>query len=435
MKLQNRIIVCAALTAIAAALLAFTPAPAQAQSGTRIDGIVAWVGGEIITLSELDMQMIRLALRSRIDVNDKDLRRRVLDDMISRKLILAQAELDSVTVSEEQVTAQLEEQIRMYTQNYGSVQKLEEAAGMTVAQMKREFRDDIRKNLMIENLQRERIGPVSVTNREVEEFFRVYKDSLPQVPEQVQLRQITVFPRVLDVFKDAARAKAVSILDSLTGGADFAELARRNSDDPGSAVKGGDLGEARRGFFVRDFEEAVFALKPGETSGIVETEFGFHIIRLLERRGELVRPAHILVRVQKTGESDEAAKLVLKDLRARILAGEDFAAVAKEHSQDVISRSAGGDMGLLEVGQLGDEMRVIQQNLEPGQMCEPTRVTVGTEYAFLIVRLESRIPPHAPTLKDDYSRIAGYARIFKQNKLYTDWIESIKGSVTWKVNL
>ena len=141
------------------------------------------------------------------------------------------------------------------------------------------------------------------------------------------------------------------------------------------------------------------------------------------------------MRVQKTGESDEAAKVVLSALRARVLAGEDFAALARESSQDAGSRSVGGDLGVLEVGQLADDMRVIQQNLAPGQVSEPTRIALERDYAFVIVRLESRIPPHAPSLKDDYARIAGYARIFKQNKLYADWIESIKGSVTWRVNL
>ncbi|MBL0174065.1 MAG: peptidylprolyl isomerase [Ignavibacteria bacterium] len=407
--------------------------PAASAQDKPIDKIVAVVGNEIITKSELDLQIIRMSMRNKVDINDPALRAKVLEEMISRKLILAQAVLDSVTVSDEQVTAQLNEQIRMFEQQYGSTQRLEQAAGMTIAQMKREFREDIRKNLMVETLQREKFGAIAVSNREVEEFFRAYRDSLPQVPEQVHLRQITVFPRVLDTFKDAARRKAEALADSLRAGADFADLAKRTSDDAGSARNGGDLGEARRGVFVKEFEEAVFALKPGEISPVVETPFGFHIVKLMERKGEAVRAQHILIRVQKTGESDDAAKQKLLALRARILAGEDFVVLARAESQDEATRNLGGDLGLLEVQQLGDDMKLIQQKLKDGEISEPSKITFERDYGFALVQLTRRISPHAPTLKDDYQRIMNFARIYKQNKLYLDWIGSIKNSVYWKM--
>ena len=407
--------------------------PAASAQDKTIDKIVAVVGNEIITKSELDLQIIRMSMRNKVDINDPALRAKVLEEMISRKLILAQAVLDSVTVSDEQVTAQLNEQIRMFEQQYGSTQRLEQAAGMTIAQMKREFREDIRKNLMVETLQREKFGAIAVSNREVEEFFRAYRDSLPQVPEQVHLRQITVFPRVLDAFKDAARRKAEALADSLRAGADFADLAKRYSDDAGSARNGGDLGEARRGVFVKEFEEAVFALKPGEVSPVVETPFGFHIVKLMERKGEAVRAQHILIRVQKTGESDDAAKQKLLALRARILAGEDFVVLARAESQDEATRNLGGDLGLLEVQQLGDDMKLIQQKLKDGEISEPSKITFERDYGFALVQLVRRISPHAPTLKDDYQRIMNFTRSYKTNKLMFEWIESIKSSVYWKM--
>ncbi|MDH7515805.1 MAG: peptidylprolyl isomerase [Bacteroidota bacterium] len=418
-------------------LTALLVIPALAAYAQRpvLDRIVAVVGDEIITQSELDLQMLRLTVQGRGEQADEAMRRRVLEDMIGRKLILAQAVLDSVKVTDEQVDAQLDEQIRMFLQSYGSIERLEQAAGMTIAQMKREFREDIRKSIMVEMLQREKIGPITVTHREVEDFFRAYRDSLPLVPEQVHARQIIMFPRKLPASREAARVRADALLDSLRKGADFGELARRYSDDPGSARLGGDLGEARRGVFVRAFEEAAFALKPGEISPVVETEFGFHIIKLLDRQGERIHPMHILVRIQQTAESDSAVIRELTDLRRRILAGEDFETLARTYSQEPVTRPRGGDLGLVETTQLSEAMRLAQQNLAEGEVSEPFKLPVDKDYAFAIVQLLRRIPPHPPNLADDYQRIANYARIVKQNNAYNEWVESIKRNVYWKVLL
>lgn len=407
----------------------------HAQVAKHIDKIVAVVGNEIITLSELEIQILRLGMRSKIDSQDPALRRRVLDELINTKLMLAQAVLDSVAVSEEMVTAQVNEQIRNLEQTYGGTSQLEQTAGMTVAQLKREYREDVRKKLMIESLQREKFGTVTVTNREVEEFFQAFRDSLPQIPEQVHLRIIAQYPRVTDDLKEATRKKALALLDSLRDGSDFAELARRHSDDVGSARNGGDLGLARRGVFVKEFEEAAFNLQPGELSDVIETQFGFHIIKLNEKKGEAIRTSHILLRIEKTAESDAIVIERLKHLRERILAGEVFAALAREHSEDPLTKQLGGDMQLVEVAQLSADLRLIQQKLAEGEISQPEKITMDRDYAIAIVKLEKRIPPHAPNLKDDYQRIMNFARIFKQNDLYTEWLQSLRKSVYWNVFL
>jgi peptidyl-prolyl cis-trans isomerase SurA len=417
----------------AAFLLLACAAPVFAQQGRVIDRIVAVVGNEVITQTELDFQMMRLSLRNPVTPNDTATRRRVLEELINQKLVLAQAILDSVSVSDEQVNNRLSEQIRYYEQQYGSVEKLEQAVGMSVTQMKREFREEIRKRLMIDALQNERFGTVAVTNREVEEFYRQYLDSIPRVPEQVQLRQITLFPRVGESFKTAAQQKAQRLLDSLRHGADFAALSTSASDDAGSAANGGDLGFARRGVFVKEFEEAAFALQPGELSPVVETQFGFHIIKMVERKGESIRVQHILVRVQRGGDTDSSTVRALQDLRRRAAAGEDFAALAKEHSEDVSTKNMGGDLGLLEIEQLSDDMKTAQQSLRAGEITPPVRLAFDRDYGYAIIQLVRRVAPHRAVLPDDYTRVAGYARIYKQNRLYADWIDEIRGNVYWKI--
>lgn len=419
------------MRAIFLVLAFFFSATLCAQDARVLDRIVAVIGDEIITESELQLQLLQAGARG---TDDASLRTRILDAMMSDKLVLAQAVLDSVDIPQEEVTRRLEQQVKMLARRYGSEQKLEQAAGMSIAQMKREFREDIRKRLMIEMIQQQKFGVVEVTHREVVEFFQTYADSLPPVPEQVELRQIAMFPRVTDAFRDAARDKTRRLLDSLKGGADFAELAKRYSDDVGSARNGGSLGLARRGVFVKEFEEAAFNLEVGQLSEVVETQFGFHIIKLAERKGEAIVPLHILIKVQKTGESDQSVIDSLNALRQRILDGASFEELALRYSEDEDSRKSGGSLGVVEVEKLTDEMKLVQQNLRAGEISAPVKITMERDYAYAIVQLQRRIAQHAATLEGDYQSIVGLARMYKTNRLYSEWLASIRNNVYWKVN-
>ena len=182
----------------------------------------------------------------------------------------------------------------------------------------------MKKNLLAQKLQQQRFSNSQIGRLEVEEFYRTYKDSLGDVPEEVELAHIFVKPKFDDVAKNEARKKMNLLLDSLKAGVSFEDLAKRHSQDPGSAEQGGDLGFVRRGLFVKEFETAVFSLKDMEISGIVETDFGLHLIQLLERRGDAVHPRHILLRIERTQASDDSTIAFLKTLRTRILAGENF---------------------------------------------------------------------------------------------------------------
>ncbi|MFZ1731460.1 MAG: peptidylprolyl isomerase [Bacteroidota bacterium] len=404
----------------------------RAQDAAVLDRVVAVVGSEIITESELQLQMLQ-ATRTNPTGQDPSLRTRVLDAMMNDKLVLAQAEIDSLQVPPEEISRRLDEQVQRLTRYYGSEERFVEAVGMTVAQMKREYRDDIRKRIMIEMIQQQKLGDIEITHREVEEFYRTYGDSLPPVPEQVELRQIVMFPRVTEAFKEAARQKAQNILDSIRAGADFEEMAKKYSDDLGSARNGGNLGLARRGVFVKQFEEAAFALEPGQVSELVETQFGFHIIKLIEKKGEAVRPLHILIKVAKTGESDQSVIDTLNALRQRILDGASFEDIAMQYSEDEDTRKFGGSLGAIEVGELSDEMKKVQQDLKVSEISEPVKLTIARDYGYAIVQLEKRIAQHPATLDSDYSRVANFAKIFKQNRMYAEWIEKIKENVYWKV--
>ncbi len=403
-----------------------------------LDRVVAVVGDEMILQSQLEQQIQFFVLNNKLDPNTPGLPEQVLQSMINEKLIVAKAIEDSVVVSEEEVTQQLEAVIRERVQAVGSEERLEQYYGMPISRIKREFRDEMRNSLLAQKLQQQRFGAAHIGRLEVEEFYRTYKDSLGDVPEEVELAHILVKPKFDETAKAEARKKMQALLDSLKAGVPFEDLARRHSQDPGSAPQGGDLGLVRRGLFVKEFESAVFGLKEGQVSDIVETEFGLHIIQLLERRGDAVHPRHILLRIERTQASDDSAIAFLRSLRQRILAGESFADVAKKYSEDPETANIGGNVGVVELSQLQQFDKTYYETvmaMKPGEISEPVKVTVGSQYAYQIIWLKSRTPAHKPTLEQDYRRIENIALNFKRQKEYAAWIEELKKDIYWESRL
>ncbi len=251
-----------------------------------IDEVAAVVGNEIIMKSELDYQVKLTAAQQKINPSTPGLEQKVLDQMIDEKLAYAQALLDSITVSDDEVNQRIDYQINYFEQQYGSKEKVEQLYGMSIEKIRRTLEDPVRKQKVVQNLEQKKFGDVNASRREVQEFFNTYKDSIGVIPEKVQVAHIFMVPKATAAMKEQAKAKAEAILDSIKHGADFAEMAKKYSEDPGSAAEGGDLGWVGKGVFYPEFEAAAFALKPGELSGVVESPVGFHIIQMIERRGD-----------------------------------------------------------------------------------------------------------------------------------------------------
>jgi peptidyl-prolyl cis-trans isomerase SurA len=406
---------------------------AQAQTKPVLDEVAAVVGNEIILKSELDYQVQLTAYQNKLDPNDPALRKRVLEALIDDKLILAQAILDSVTVTDDEVSRQLDSRIQNLIKQLGSQQKVEEVYGMSINKIRAEFKDDMRKQLIIEKLKQQKFGDMKVSAADVRNFYDTYKDSLPQIPEQVTLSHIFIVPKPSGKARDQAYSLAKSLLDSLRNGADFAELAKKYSQDPGSASSGGDLGWAKRGQFVPEFEHAVFDLKPGEISDIVETQFGFHIIQLLDRRGDQVHVRHILIQIPHLQSDDDSVIVLLDSLRARAMAGESFAKLAQEYSQDQDTKELGGDLGTLTIDQLEPSFLATVNKLKVGEISEPEKITYGRSYGYHIIYLRNRIPPHKVSLNEDYNRLASMALSMKQNEAYQNWINKLKSQIYLKI--
>ncbi len=404
-------------------------------NGQVLDRIVAVVDNEIILESELNAQVQFFIFNNKLDPNTTGLKEQVLQSMVNEKLILAKAIEDSVVVSDDEVQSQLDQVIQQRVQQFGSEAKLEEVYAMPISRIKREFREEMRKNLLTQRLQQQRYGATSISRRQVEEFFRTYKDSIGQVPEEVELAHIFIKPGFDKTAHDVARAKAQAILDSITAGTDFAELAKRHSEDPGSATQGGDLGFVRRGQFVKEFEAAVFSLGEKQLSGLVETEFGIHIIQLLDRRGDAVHPRHILIRVPRTESSDKVAITLLDSLRNVLLAGANFAELAKKYSQDEATALVGGSLGTAELDGIDKELYPTVAVLKEGDISKPAKLVSGNNYGYHIVWMKRRTPAHALTIDGDYQRIEAIALNYKRTKDYQTWLEELKGKIYWQSRL
>ena len=412
------------------ALLAGTASRAQ-----TLDRIIAVVDEEVILQSELEAQLQFFALNNRVDPSTPGLRDQVLESMITERLIIAKAREDSVTVTDEEVQKQLDMVLQQRIQQVGSEARLDEIYGMPISRIRLEFRDEMRKNLIAQKLQQQRFSETSIGRRAVEQFYRTYQDSLPRVPEEVELSHILIIPSVSDAARQATRNRLVSLRDSILAGADFADIARRHSEDPGSAPAGGDLGLVRRGLFVKEFEGAVFSLDEGQISDIVETPFGLHLIQLLERRGDAVRARHILLRMERTPVDDDSARATLARLRERALAGESFAELARQYSQDEQTRLVGGELGVFEIDDLDPELARTVDGVQEGEITPPSRISVGSSYGFHIVQVKRRTAPHEMSLEQDYRKLEALAMNYKRVQDYQDWIAELKKQIYWKIYL
>lgn len=402
-----------------------------------IDKIVAVVDDEIILQSELEFQVNMYAAQRGIDPASNDIKKQILNSMIDEKLVYAQSEIDSIVVSDEEIEQRIDYQIQVFQQQYGSIQKIEEMYGMSIEKIKRELRDDVRKNLMVQRMRQTKFGSVEATRREVENFFETFKDSIGLIPEKLSIYHIFKNPKTTERIKEKSRELAQSLLDSIKAGADMSELARKYSDDPGSAALGGDLGFVKRGVFYPEFEAAAFSLAEGEYSEVVESPVGFHIIYLEERRGESIHTKHILIKIEPDEDADLEAISFLSDLRDSIINGKGtFGEYAKKFSDDEQTAAYGGDLGTFYLNQLDKNLLDIVSKLQEGDISFPRRLEYGPgTYGYHIVYLKERVPQHPASLGEDFKQLNNLATEYKKQKEYDKWIKELKKRIYWEIKL
>jgi len=402
-----------------------------------IDKIAAVVGDEIITQSELEFQVNIFAAQRRVDATTPGLKNQVLNALIEEKLVYTQANLDSITVTDDEVKSRIDYQLEVFKQQHGSLAKVEEVYGMSVEKIRRELQDGVRKNIMVQKLQEKNFSDVETSRREVEDFFNLFQDSLGVIPEKVQIAHIFRNPRKSETIKLKFKKFAESLLDSIKNGADFAALAKQYSEDPGSASQGGDLGFVKRGVFYPEFESVAFALNENEISNVIESPVGFHIVQLLEKRGESIHTRHILIKIKNDEEADLNTIQFLSDIRDSIIHGKgQFSYYAKKYSEDEDTKKFGGELGTFYINQLDKAFLDAVAQLKENEISFPRRFEYSADnYGYHIVYLRERIAQHKADLKMDYDELKRLADEYKKQKLYEKWIAELKDNIFWEVRI
>ncbi|MCS6990579.1 MAG: peptidylprolyl isomerase [Chitinophagales bacterium] len=400
-----------------------------------VDKVVAIVNDRIILWSDVEQAYLQLAEHpagSDID----ELRCRLLDQMMIEKLLVRQAEIDSIIISDDQVEQELDQRIRYFSAMVGSQEKLEAYYGKSILELKEEFRDQIRERQMADRMRSTIVEGIKVTPSEVAAYFYgLPADSLPYFNTEVEVMQLVIYPKVNDLVKSYARSRAEELLARVKKGEDFAALARTYSKDPASAEQGGDLGFVSRGELDPSVEAAAFALKnPFEVSNVVESRYGFHIIQLLERRGGRIRIRHILIKPEITTYDIARASRLVDSIYGLLRHGVySFERAVGLFSEDEQSRSNGGLLinpttqsswfELTDLAAMDPALVPALDTLQQGQFTTPMlfRNRQG-ESGFRILYLKSRKPPHQANLRDDFERIQHMALAHKQMQVVELWL-------------
>ena len=420
----------------------------QAQKKT-IDKVVAVLGNNIILLSELNQQYAQY-LNSGQPV-EESAKCYILQQMLVQKLLKQQAEIDSVMVDDGQVDNELDRRMRMQIQRAGGQDRLEEFLNKSVLQYKDEIRPDVKDQLIANKMQGKITELVSVTPLEVKKYFDSYKkDSLPDIPTEFEIGQIVLYPQMTKAEKQKYYDKIDALRLRVKSGEDFGFLAKTYSEDPGSAPDGGDLGFFDRTVMVKEFTAMAFKMKAGEVSPVFETENGFHILQVIERRGEQVHARHILIRPQTNPQSLERVKLHADSIYNNIVTTDKlkklpFSAAASLYSDDKETKYNGGMMlfadnvtqrtTFIPADKVDPKIFLTVDTMTVGGISKPFLFTGedGKE-GYKLLFLKSKIPPHKGNLDQDYAKFKEQAQNVKMNKVLSEWFEKRRESTYIKID-
>lgn len=408
--------------------------------GNVVDKSIALVGGELITLSDLEAQ-VRLEGGYSSYASNKAVRCETLERMMESKLLLNQARIDSLTFNAEMVNAELNQRIDMLRTNFGGDEELEKAFGKPMYKLREEWQRQLQEQSLTQSEQQEIARSVpALTPHDVKQYLdTVDVSSLPMIPVKYQMSQICVYPD-REAAAIAVRERLLSIRERIINGEKFSTLARLYSEDPGSARKGGELGMASKSIFWPEFSDVAMSLKPGTISQIVETPDGFHIIEVLEKKGDMFNARHILIKPEYTIEDREKAFSRLDSLRTAIVDSTiTFEMAARFYSEDPATRTNGGQMSdpatgssYFEIDQLKPQDYAAVDGLQPGEISAPIE-SLDNEgrsgnTVYKIVRLDKIVPAHAATFENDYTELLGLVtnakRIEAVNKFVDEKISS-----------
>ncbi|MBT6365544.1 MAG: peptidylprolyl isomerase [Bacteroidetes bacterium] len=413
---------------------------ASAQPQT-VDGVAAIVGGDVILKSDIDEQY---DVFNRQNFGKPVSYCEVFEELLFQKLLIHHAAIDSISIGEEEVEANMDRRIQQLIMQMGDQKKLEDFYEKSVVEIKEDMRTLIKEQLTAQRMQMTVVEGIEVTPSEVREYYEnLPADSIPLISAEVELSQIVKFPELSDEAEQEVIAKLKELKERIENGTSFSSMAILYSEDPGSNKKGGEYQGIQRGVFVKEFEAVAFNLRKGEISDPFKTEFGYHIVQLLEKRGEELDLRHILIKPKLTQENLQEAKNFLDSVSVAITNGEmTFEEASRRFSDDEQTRFNGGQMSnfqsgnnKFEVSQLDRGLFALISSLEDDEISEASFYrTEDQREAFRIVRLDANYEPHKANLDLDFTRIKGFALQQKQAKTVEDWKNEKLADTFVKIN-
>jgi peptidyl-prolyl cis-trans isomerase SurA len=405
----------------------------KAQNEKVIDEIAALVGSHPVYWSDVEAQYAQAKAQG-MTGDPFTLRCDIFENLVFQKLLVYQAEVDSLVVSDEQVNSELDRRLRYYIQQFGSQQKLEEFYDKSLDEFKNELREPLRLELLSQQEQGKIVESVKMTPNETKDYFNGLKqDSIPIVPTEYEIGEIVKTPVVGPAQLKEARDKLIAIRVRVMKGEKFSTLAVLYSEDPGSAARGGELGFFSRGSMAPEFESAAFNLKnKNDISEVIKTKFGYHLLQLIERKGDFVNVRHILI-IPKVSPDDLVAAAAKLDSIAELIRTDSitFNKAAMMYSDDpgkvnggLIQSQSSGNTSLA-ADELDPKVFFVIDKLKPGEISNsvPYSTEDGTQ-AYRILYLKTRTEPHKANMKEDYNKIQAWALENKKQKVMAEWIES-----------
>ena len=410
--------------AVAAAVLSCA-ASAQKYTGGLIDKSIAVVGNEMIMLSDIEQEV--QMRRAQGLASDRDIRCELLEQMLVSKLFLMQARVDSLTVNQDAVEGDLSNRIDQIRTQLGGDEQVEKYFGKPLYKLREEWRRTIEDQNLTMMMQQQIASKIpEMTPYDVEKYIeKTDPEDLPVVPVKYQLSQICIYPD-REAANNAVKERLLAIRERIINGEKFSTLARIYSQDPGSARRGGELGMASKSIFWPAFSDAAMSLRPGVVSQIVETPDGFHIIEVLEKKGDMFNARHILMKPEYTSEDREKAFKQLDSLKTEILDSNiPFELAARFYSEDPATRTNGGQMAdpntgsaYFEIDQLKPQDYNAIKDLKEGEISEPVESLdnegrggmTGGNTVYKIIKVDKIIPAHTASFDNDYDLLLSQAR-------------------------
>lgn len=407
-----------------------------------IDKVVAVVGGDMILASDIEQEVMRLKMQGSLP--EGDAKCEILDQLLIQKLLLNQSKIDSLSANEAAIESEIERRLRYFVNQIGSERALENYFHKTMYEIKDDLREVIREQQLTQQMRQKVVEKITVTPSEVKRFYKTLpSDSLPLIPEQYELQEISMYPPSSSQAKFQVKEKLLDLRSRILKGERFSSLAMAYSEDLASAKKGGELGFRSRDELVKSFADVAFSLADGQVSQIVESEYGFHIIQMIEKRNNQVNVRHILLKpqfssdmlVEAQSKLDSIANLIKRDSLT-------FEKASAIYSEDKKSRYNGGlvvnpanNTKYFEKEQLQPSDYYVIKQLKKGEVSTPFESRDDhANVIFKIIKIKDIVPSHKANLTDDYNIIQGITKQSREQEVFLNWIKEKQKTTYIKID-